>query len=125
MSTGSGTKLQQTLRCASDSYKVELSSDVVSDGAQLSGTWSGSSRGISGSLQGRSNSGHISVVAEGAGFSANLDLTTRGNRQSFSIGSKGDIRNVAMTMVRNRPGPSQRKFYVRDACGDHCREHRL
>lgn len=32
---GSGTKLQQTLRCASDSYKVELSSDVVSDGAQL------------------------------------------------------------------------------------------
>jgi hypothetical protein len=98
---GSVTKLQQTLRCASDSYKVELSSDVVSDGAQLSGTWSESSRGISGSLQGRSNSGHISVVAEGAGFSANLDLTTRGNRQSFSIVSKGDIRNVSITMVRN------------------------
>ena len=97
----SGTRLQQTLRCASDSYRFDLSSDVVSDGAQLSGTWSESSRGISGTLQGQSNSGHISAVADGVGFSANLNLTTRGNRQSVSIVSQGAIRDVSITMIRS------------------------
>ena len=97
---GSGMRLQQTLRCASDSYKFELSSDVVSDGARLSGTWSESSRGISGTLQGQANGGRISAVADAPGFSANLNLTTRGNRQSVSIVSQGDIRDVSITMVR-------------------------
>ena len=97
----SGMRLQQTLRCASDSYKFELSSDVVSDGAQLSGTWSESSRGISGTLQGHSNSGRISAVADAAGFSANLNLMTQGNRQSVSIVSQGAIRDVSITMIRS------------------------
>jgi hypothetical protein len=97
----SGMRLQQTLRCASDSYKFDLSTDVVSDGAQVSGTWSESSRGISGTLQGRSNSGRISAVADAAGFSANLNLTTRGNRQSISIVSQGAIRDVSITMIRS------------------------
>jgi hypothetical protein len=93
-------RLQQTLRCASDSYKFELSRDVVSDGARLSGTWSESSRGISGTLQGHANGDRISAVADAPGFSANLNLTTRGNRQSVSIVSQGDIRDVSITMVR-------------------------
>jgi hypothetical protein len=97
---GSGMRLRQTLRCASDSYKFELSSDVVSDGARLSGTWSESSRGISGTLQGHANGDRISAVADAPGFSANLNLTTRGNRQSVSIVSQGDIRDVSITMVR-------------------------
>src|SRR5258708_31336710 len=49
---GSVTRLQQSLRCASDSYRFELSSDVVSDGARISGTWSESSRGSAGSFKG-------------------------------------------------------------------------
>jgi hypothetical protein len=97
----SGMRLQQTLVCASDSYKFDLSSDVVTDGAQLSGTWSEASRGISGTLQGHSNSGRISAIADGAGFSANLTLTTRGNRQSVSISSQGAIRDVSITMIRS------------------------
>src|SRR5258708_38629819 len=68
---GSGMRLQQSLRCASDSYRFELSSDVVSDGAGLSGTCSESSRGISGTLQVRSTSRHISDAAAGARLSAN------------------------------------------------------
>ena len=98
---GSGMRLQQTLRCASDSYKFDLGSNVVSDGARLSGTWSETSRGISGTLQGHSNSGRISAVADAAGFSANLNLMTRGNRQSVSIVSQGDIRDVSITMIRS------------------------
>ncbi len=34
-----GKALQQTLRCASDTYKVEISSNVISEGGSLSGSW--------------------------------------------------------------------------------------
>jgi hypothetical protein len=93
-------RLQQNLRCASDSYRFDLQSDVVSERGAISGTWSEASRGISGGLSGRASSGTISAVVDAPGFSANLSVATRGNHQSFSILSQGDIRRVSITMVR-------------------------
>ena len=92
--------LRQSLRCASDSYKFELTSDVVSDGERISGSWSETSRGVRGGLQGRVAGPHMSVLADAPGFSANISLATRGNRQSVSISSAGDIRNVSISMAR-------------------------
>jgi hypothetical protein len=93
--------LQQSLRCASDSYKIELSSDVVSEGGRVSGSWSETSRGVSGSLQGRASGGRIAVTVDAPGFSANLTLSTTGNRQSVSIVSDGDLRNVSIAMTKS------------------------
>jgi hypothetical protein len=93
--------LQQSLRCASDSYKIELSSDVVNEGGQVSGSWSETSRGVSGTLQGRASGGRIAVVVDAPGFSAHLTLITTGNKQSVSIVSEGDIRNVSIAMTRS------------------------
>ncbi len=95
-----GTTLKQTLRCASDSYKFNLNSDVVSQGGSVSGTWSESSRNINGSLRGRASGDRITVFVEAAGFSANLTLTTHGSRQSISITSQGAIKNVSLALVR-------------------------
>jgi len=97
---GGGTTLKQTLRCASDSYKFDLDSDVVSQGGSVSGTWSESGRNINGSLRGRASGDRISVFVEAAGFSANLTLTTHGSRQSISITSQGDIKSVSLALVR-------------------------
>ena len=97
---GSGNGLKQTLRCASDSYKFDLNSTVTSQGNNVSGTWSEASRNIYGNLQGKAGGGQIDVFVEAAGFAANLTLTTRGNKQSVSISSKGEIRNVSINMVR-------------------------
>jgi len=97
---GRGTGLIQTLRCASDSYKFDLSSNVTSQGNNVSGNWSEASRGIYGNLNGRAGGGQIEVFVEAAGFAANINLTTRGNRQSVSISSKGEIRGVQISMVR-------------------------
>lgn len=95
-----GNALAQTLRCASDSYKFDLSSNVTSQGNNVSGSWSESSRGIYGNLNGRAGGGQIDVFVEAAGFAANITLTTRGNRQSVSINSKGEIRGVQISMVK-------------------------
>jgi hypothetical protein len=96
-----GTALKQNLRCASDSYKFDLSSDVVSEGTHLTGSWSEASRNLFGSLRGRASGGEIEVFVEAAGFAADLTVRTHGNRQSVRITSKGEIRNVSITMVRS------------------------
>jgi hypothetical protein len=97
-STGLG--LKQTLRCASDSYKFDLSSDVTSQGDRVSGNWSEASRNVFGSLQGTAGGGQITVFVEAAGFAANLTVRTLGNRQTVQISSKGEIRGVNITMVK-------------------------
>ncbi len=97
---GTGLVLQQTLRCASDSYKFDLSSNVTSSGDRISGHWSEASRNINGDLQGTAGGGKIDVFVEAAGFAASLTLTTRGNKQSVQISSKGDIRGVSITMTK-------------------------
>ncbi|WP_371424031.1 hypothetical protein [Tardiphaga sp.] len=96
-----GTALKQSLRCASDSYKFELSSDVKSQGGQVTGTWGEASRNIFGNLQGSAGGGQIDVFVEAAGFAANLTLTTKGNKQLVSISSKGQIRDVSINMIRS------------------------
>ncbi|WP_298252417.1 hypothetical protein [Bradyrhizobium sp.] len=98
---GTGLVLKQTLRCASDSYKFDLSSDVTSHGDHITGNWSETNRNISGSLLGTAGNGKIDVTVESAGFSATLTLRTTGNRQTVQISSKGDIRGVSITMVRS------------------------
>lgn len=95
-----GTGLNLTLTCASDSYKFDLSGNVVSDRGALSGSWSESSRGITGSLEGRGAGGSIQVVANAAGFTASLSVATRGNRQSVAIRAENGFRGASIALSR-------------------------
>jgi hypothetical protein len=97
----SGLNLKQSLHCASDSYKFDLSSDVTSQGDRISGNWSEASRNVFGNLQGTAGGGQIDVFVEASGFAANLTLRTSGNRQTVQISSKGDIRGVNITLVKS------------------------
>jgi hypothetical protein len=98
---GTGLGLKQNLRCASDSYKFDLSSDVTSEGERISGNWSEASRNIFGNLQGTAGRGQINALVEAVGFTANLTLRTSGNKQTVLISSKGEIRGVTITMVKS------------------------
>src|SRR4051795_6226034 len=98
---GTGLALKQNLRCASDSYKFDLTSNVTSQGDRIHGSWSEASRNIFGDLQGTAGGGQIDVFVEANGFSANLTLRTNGNKQTVQISSKGEIRGVNITMVKS------------------------
>lgn len=98
---GSGDQLRLNLRCASDSYNFDLASDVQYEGGAISGQWSEASRNASGTLSGRATGDHVEAAAQGSNFSANLSLTTRGNRQTVSIRpAGGDIRAVSLELAR-------------------------
>ena len=96
-----GTGLKQSLDCASDSYKFDLTSDVTSQGDRISGTWSEASRKVFGQLDGTASAGQIDVFVQANGFAASLTLRTNGTKQTVSISSKGEIRGVSITMVKS------------------------
>jgi hypothetical protein len=97
----SGIILHQNLRCASDSYKFEVRSSIQADGSSLTGTWSELTRQVTGNVSGTIQGDQISTSVSGTGFSASLNLTTRGNSQAVSIAPSGtDIRSVQIDLKR-------------------------
>jgi hypothetical protein len=96
-----GNGLNQSLTCASDSYKFNLSSNVHAEGGSLSGTWSESSRGVNGNLEGRASGGSFQIIASAPGFTANLSLTTRGNKQSVVIKADTAFRGASISLSRS------------------------
>lgn len=90
------------LRCASDSYRFELASDIKYDGnGGISGSWNEASRQVYGSLTGKASANRIDASAQTVGFSATLAISLRGNTQSVSIRSPGsEISEVSISLSR-------------------------
>jgi hypothetical protein len=96
----SGPNMTMTLTCASDSYKFNLGANVVDQGGQVSGTWTESSRNISGSLQGRGGGGNFQVVVSTAGFNANVALRTAGNKQTVTLRADSLFRGADISLSK-------------------------
>jgi hypothetical protein len=95
-----GNGLNQSLVCASDSYKFDLRSDVIAKNGSLSGTWSETSRNVTGSLEGRAGAGQFNVVVSAPAFTANLSMKTSGNKQTVSITSQSQIKSASIALSR-------------------------
>jgi hypothetical protein len=95
-----GRGLNQTLTCASDSYKFDLKTNVVAEGGAIRGTWSEGSRNVNGTIEGRGANGDFQVVASAPGFNANISLQTHGNRQSVLIKGENQFRSASISLKR-------------------------
>ena len=98
---GTGSALNQVLRCASDSYRFDLTTNVTASGNTLSGIWSETSRNVNGTLGGKINGGDINALVEANGFAASFSMKTSGNKQTIAIRSQNtDLRGVDITLTR-------------------------
>jgi len=98
-------RLELNIRCASDSYNFNLLGNAVFSGHRVSGSWSESTRSIAGTISGTAEGDRISVRADSAAFSANLSLTTHGDRQTVSIRTvnpNSDIKGATIHLRRGR-----------------------
>jgi hypothetical protein len=96
-----GENVRLSIRCASDAFNFDLASDVESRDGKLTGEWSEATRNAAGTITGRASGGRIEAHASSAGFSANLSLTTKGNRQSVAIAPQGtEVEKVSLTLTR-------------------------
>jgi hypothetical protein len=98
---GTGAELRLNLRCASESFNLELAGNVEYRGGAISGSWTEASHNASGTISGHAVGDHIEASARGDSFSANLSLTTRGHRQTVSIRPQGtSITGVSLALDR-------------------------
>lgn len=95
-----GYALAQNLRCASDSYRFDVNSQVRLEGGRLTGTWSETTRGVTGEVAGRAERDQIVATVTGPSFSAGLSIYTKGRTQSVTIqpSSGAEITEVAVRL---------------------------
>jgi hypothetical protein len=100
--TSDGTSLEQSLVCASDSYKLQVRSKVAATGTRFAGKWNEVTRDAIGNISGTITSTGIRGKVDGIGFTADLAISTQANRQSVTIDPTGatDISQVAITLTR-------------------------
>jgi hypothetical protein len=98
----SGNSLSLHMRCASDSYNVDLSASVTSSGGSLSGSWQEQNRGVGGPLSGSVSGGGTTVHAVASGpVTSNISLRTSGGHQSVSIHSPGtEVPEVTVSLSK-------------------------
>jgi plastocyanin len=96
-----GFTIDQELTCASDAYKFEMTSNIVQQGETLTGIWYESVHRVAGKVVGRSNGSQIDVRAEGDTFTALLNVTTHGDKQSMLMQSPGSrVESVSISLTR-------------------------
>ena len=99
---GGGASATQELRCASDSYRVDIQSNVALNGNAVVGTWTETSRGVSGQVRGQIRGSDITAQIISPTFAAGLSIGTRGNSQSVSIRvNGGDVSSVSLALKKN------------------------
>lgn len=99
--SATGESLRQILRCASDSYIIDVNADVTEIGGRVSGTWHESSSGVTGTLTGIVRGAVIQATVSGLGFEAPLLIVTHGRSQHATINLGGPtIAGVAVNFHR-------------------------
>ena len=81
--------LRTALRCASDSYKFELNSDVNFQGGSIQGAWREATRNLSGQVSGTAGPGEVAAKINSPGFAGTFTVATRGDKQSVSMQAPG------------------------------------
>ena len=98
----SGEALNINVNCASDSYRVNIISNVVAQGDGFSGTWRETTRQVSGDVSGRVPAqGQYQASLQGTGFGLELAATSNGKVQAITITSQGtDVQSVKISLRR-------------------------
>ena len=89
--------------CASDSYRVNIVSNVVAQGSNLSGSWQETTRQLSGDVSGRipqPNTFQANLQTTGGGLQ--IGASTNGRRQMIAITSQGTEIRGANIMLKKR-----------------------
>ena len=97
-----GLALNESIVCASESFKLDITSYVEASGEGVQGYWKEASRDVSGHVTGRISAGRFEGELSAATFSAGISLTSNGRAQAVSIQpSGGDVSDVHIELKRS------------------------
>lgn len=93
--------LEQKIRCATASGKVEITSTVVNSGGQLSGTWSEHIYNMVGELSGAITERGYRVSVTGSDLSADMEIIVKDGVQIIEIKFNGNsLRGLTLVLKK-------------------------
>jgi len=99
--TGGGAELGVAIRCASDSYKIEIRSKLSYSGGRLSGNWEERNFNASGSASGTASPNKLALSIRG-GVSGTMLVNFTKSSQSVTISTQGvALQGVRISLARS------------------------
>jgi hypothetical protein len=98
--TEGGTRLAQSLVCASDSYRFDIQCSVAAEGDNVTGNWQETTRNVSGPLRGQIGDGDFEGSVDGPGFTATISLRSNGHRQAVAIRPQAQSISAVIVTLR-------------------------
>src|SRR6476661_6204854 len=99
--TGGGAEVGVAIRCASDSYKIEIRSKLSYSGGRLSGNWEERTFNASGSASGTASPNKLSLSIKG-GVSGTMLVNFTKSSQSVTISTQGAaLQGVRISLARS------------------------
>ncbi len=96
-----GASIEQTLRCASPSYRIDASARLDIRGEAVSGSWEERSHDASGKVAGRLTRSGFELAITGEHFSAAMAVATSTCKQTLQIKPDGvDIARIAVNLEK-------------------------
>jgi hypothetical protein len=99
--TGGGAELGLAIRCASESYKIEIRSKLSYSGGRLSGNWEERTFNAQGNATGTAIPNKITLSISG-GVSGTMVVSYSKSRQNVSISTQGvALKSVSIALGRS------------------------
>ncbi len=97
-----GIAMNLSLICASDSFRVDFHADLYTDGQNLHGAWSETTRSVNGNVSGTITPSVIEATTSAPGFSAKIVIQVEKNgRLEITLSADGTrINHVQVTMKK-------------------------
>lgn len=96
-----GGQLEQNLRCASASYKIDASARMTIDGSTVKGRWEERANSAEGEISGQVTSGGFKLDIKGDNFTAAMAVSSSACKQSINIAPQGfEISRIAIGLEK-------------------------
>ncbi len=96
-----GAVLEQSLRCASASYRIDAVANLSIDGEVVRGQWQERANAASGNVSGRVTRSGFNLSIQGEHFTAVMAVSTSSCKQSINIAPQGvDVQRIAIGLEK-------------------------
>jgi hypothetical protein len=96
-----GQSLGLSIRCASQSNKIELRANLNYEGGKVTGSWEERTFNAAGKVTGQASVGKISLSINGGGFNGSMSVGTTGSQQTVVIQTDGiGLQSVNINLSR-------------------------
>ncbi len=96
-----GALINQNLRCASASYKIDAKANYNVKGSALTGEWEERTHSAKGNVQGRMTGDGFQLAVKGETFSARMIVSSSRCKQSINISPRGlDVSRISIGLKK-------------------------